>query len=71
MKTVATAIGALLGVFLVAIGFIAIFTYPTMWIWNALVPNLFGLPELTFWQTFGLMVLIRLLIPTSTKIKSE
>ena len=30
-------------------------------LWNALLPPLFGLPSVTFWQALGLLVLSRLL----------
>lgn len=33
-----------------------------MWLWNWLMPSLFGLPTLTFWQAVGLLVLCRLLV---------
>lgn len=33
-----------------------------MWLWNWLVPAIFDLPELTFWQSMGLLVLCRLLV---------
>lgn len=31
------------------------------WLWNWLVPPLFGLPALTFWQAAGLLALCRIL----------
>ena len=33
-----------------------------MWLWNWLMPVIFGLPALTFWQAVGLVVLCRLLV---------
>ena len=30
-------------------------------LWNWLLPTLFGLPEITFWQALGLLVLCRIL----------
>lgn len=33
-----------------------------MWLWNWLMPMIFGLPVLTFWQAVGLLVLCRLLV---------
>lgn len=33
-----------------------------MWLWNWLMPLIFGLPSLTFWQAVGLVVLCRLLV---------
>ncbi|MDD5362232.1 MAG: hypothetical protein PHN88_08875 [Ignavibacteria bacterium] len=44
--------------FLIAIaGFSAI----TMLLWNAIIPDIFHLPALSFWQTAGLLILSRLL----------
>ena len=34
-----------------------ILTIPAMLLWNYLMPSIFGLPTLTFWQTFGLEIL--------------
>ena len=31
------------------------------WLWNALLPPLFGLPIVTFWQAIGLLALSRIL----------
>lgn len=39
-------------VFFVAIGI------SEMWLWNWLMPFIFGLPKLSFWQTIGLDALI-------------
>ena len=33
------------------------FTFVTMTLWNTLMPELFSLKSLTFWQTLGLLVL--------------
>ena len=38
------------------------FGFITMWLWNSLMPALFHLPEITFWQTVGLLILSRLLL---------
>lgn len=34
----------------------------TAWLWNALMPAIFGLPAISFWQALGLLVLSRLLL---------
>ena len=39
----------------------AAFTAITMWLWNALLPEILNLPTINFWQALGLMVLSRLL----------
>ncbi len=58
-----------LGAMLLVIG---IFTFPVMWLWNGLMPTLFGLKTITFLQALGLGVLCRLLfasniLPKETK----
>ena len=39
----------------------ALFTYVVMRLWNWLMPALFGLHLLTYWQALGLLVLSRIL----------
>ena len=45
-----------------------ILCYPIMLLWNHLMP-VFGLPILTFWQMYGLMVLIDILFKTNISYK--
>jgi len=40
---------------------LALFSYVTMLLWNALLPVIFHLPVITFWQAVGVLVLSRLL----------
>jgi hypothetical protein len=41
-----------------------------MLLWNWLMPNIFGLPEITFWQAIGLNLLSTILFkPTTIKNK--
>ena len=42
-----------------------------MWLWNWIVPSLFNGPEITFWQTAGLYLLINLLIRTNLIINMK
>ena len=44
------------------IGFLALFTYVVMLLWNWLVPELFSGPILTYWQTLGILVLSKILL---------
>ena len=37
------------------------FVLATMYLWNWLVPDLFGGPVITFWQALGLLVLSKIL----------
>ena len=56
---------ALRGFFVIncAIGVLAVSVigYVVMTLWNALVPNIFGLRSITFWQAVGLLILSKLL----------
>jgi hypothetical protein len=40
---------------------------PLMLLWNWLMPNIFGLPEITFWQACGLQVLATILFKATVK----
>jgi hypothetical protein len=54
-------IGKVLG-FVFSLGvLLALFTLPTMWLWNWLMPYIFGLPTINVWQSFGLLLLTGLL----------
>jgi hypothetical protein len=45
---------------------------PLMLLWNWLMPNIFGLPEITFWQACGLQLLATILFkPTSLKTNKD
>src|SRR5436305_15305956 len=39
---------------------IAVFGFVVMSLWNRLMPQLFGLRTLTFWQAIGLLILARI-----------
>ena len=40
---------------------LALFSWVTMLLWNALLPAIFNFSAITFWQALGLLVLARLL----------
>ena len=40
--------------------------FPVMWIWNWLMPTIFGLIKITFWQAVGLTVLGNMLFNLQT-----
>ncbi len=52
----------------VFIGIIILFTLPTMLLWNWLMPVIFHLPTITFWQAMGVDALCGILFKSySTK----
>lgn len=42
------------------VGGLVLFGFVTMALWNALLPEIFGLPVINFWQAAGMLVLARL-----------
>jgi hypothetical protein len=53
--------GIIIGIgILVAAGF-TLFTFIVMWLWNWLMPAIFHLGVITFWQSAGLLVLSKIL----------
>lgn len=39
-----------------------IFGYIIMWLWNQLMPEIFKLPTISYWQGIGLFILARILL---------
>lgn len=66
------------GFVIVTGGFIAL-VIATMFLWNWLMPEIFNLPTISFWQSLGLVILSNLLFPgkgtavlsKSTKLNTE
>jgi hypothetical protein len=68
MKNIIESIATFLG--LIAI-LIVILGYPVMLLWNWLIPELFGLSEITFWQAIGLNILCTILFRPTINIKKQ
>jgi hypothetical protein len=47
-----------------AVLFALVFGFLVKWLWNVLMPELFGVPQITYWQAFGVVVLAKLLFGT-------
>ncbi|MEM9144228.1 MAG: hypothetical protein AAGA86_14660 [Bacteroidota bacterium] len=49
--------------FAILAGILLIFLlgYVTLWLWNWLVPDIFGLPSISYWQAVGLLALAKIL----------
>lgn len=54
-------IAGFLLVIVIAFVIAIIMGFPMMWLWNALMPSIFGLTKITFWQGVGLNLLSGLL----------
>lgn len=51
----------LVGIVLVVLALSLAVNYPIMLLWNWLMPKLFHLPELSFWEMYGVSLLISIL----------
>lgn len=49
------------GFFLGGTALLALGVAVTMWLWNALIPDIVGWTSINYWQALGLLVLLRLL----------
>lgn len=49
--------------FMIIFGILLIFLmgFVVMWLWNWLMPDIFGLPTLSYWQAFGLLALAKII----------
>lgn len=50
---------------LILVGLIWLEVQIACWLWGIIMVTIFGLPYLTGWQMFGLMVLMQFIMPTS------
>jgi len=50
-----------IGIFLMGVGAVALFGVVVMLLWNLLIPTIFGLTVINFWQAVGLLALARIL----------
>lgn len=48
-----------------------LFALPVMWIWNAVIPSIFGLPTIGFGQAMGLVILSKLLFYNGSGRKKD
>ena len=54
-------IGMILGGVVLAVGLAFVFGLVVMLLWNWLMPGIFGLPVITYWQGWGLVLLAHIL----------
>ena len=63
LEAIALALAGFAGLFVVAI----LFAWPVQLLWNALLPELFGLPTISLLQALGLSTLSSLLLVLAAK----
>jgi hypothetical protein len=60
--SVVAIIGMVIGGLTLAVLFAFLFGWVVMLLWNWLMPDIFGLTEITYWQGWGLVLLSHILI---------
>jgi hypothetical protein len=68
MKEVTHSVLLIIGLLILA-GLL--FGVPVMILWNLLMPDIFGLPVIGFWQAFGLNLLFSILFKTTVKVNEK
>lgn len=72
MDTFVKVVGTMIGLLAAGVFIAALLGLPVMWLWNALMPEIFGLKTIGFWQAVGLNVLCSILFKgTSTSSSSK
>ena len=60
MKDAYEKFGLLCAALIVIIAFSLLIAFPIKWLWNGVMPDVFGLPEITFWKAYGMYLLFHL-----------
>jgi hypothetical protein len=68
MKSSLEFILSIIGILILAV---ILFGYPTMLLWNWLMPTIFNLPTITFWQACGINLLASILFKPTVNIKND
>jgi hypothetical protein len=54
--------GVLCVALIVILVFSLLIAFPIKWLWNGVMPDVLGLPEITFWKAYGMYLLSHLLL---------
>ena len=60
-KKVAWKVLKIIGMVILGIGVCVLFGFVVMWLWNGLMPAIFGLTKLTYWQAVGILILAKII----------
>lgn len=60
-RPIGTRVGVIAAAIVLVPGLLALFTAVTMWLWNWLMPAIFKLPVIGFWQAAGVLILSHIL----------
>lgn len=71
MNELTKTLAQVAGIVVMAILISALCALPTMWLWNWLMPEIFGLKTINFLQSWGLMILSNILFNHGYSRKSK
>lgn len=71
LENIFIGLGVVLAAIIIGIILSIILTVPVYFLWNWLMPEIFGLPIITFWKAWGLNLLSWFLIQSHTYTKSN
>lgn len=57
--------------FICALALGMLLVWPLVWMWNFVMPDLFGVPTITYWQMFWLYCLIQILFKLNVTINNK
>lgn len=61
-KSLVEIIGIIIFGIIAITGLAILFGFVIMWLWNWLMPEIFGLATLTYWQAVGVFILFKILL---------
>lgn len=61
-KNPATIAGLIVLAIIGIVGLGILFGFVIMWLWNALMPEIFGLGTISYWQAVGLFILVKIFV---------
>lgn len=65
------AIFTFIGLLVVTVIIGMLMVWPLVWLWNFVMPDIFGLPEITYWQMFALYFLIECLFKLRLTVNNK
>ncbi len=71
MEALVKIVGGLLIIAVLVFAFGLLFSLPVYWLWNALLPDLFGFKEITWLQSWGLLILCGFLFKSTSATTSK
>jgi len=63
--------GVLILALVLAVAFGAFLAIPAQWLWNEILPDLFGIVKISYIKMWGLLILLRILFPIGTGSSSS